>query len=112
MSDATEALAVLRTELQDLLRHARTVDLPTAPLKLEDHPDGPLRLWHVGDLRVLTVPEGERCVFLSALKYISMDPDWYALSTAEARELGTALLAAANDAEADPRFRRNEPREA
>ena len=109
MADPGLLLRQVRAEVAGLLADLAPTDIPKRPQRVEEHPDGLLRVWaHMDSLSVHTMHDGDAAVYVSAgqrLQWrpstaLQWRPDWCALTVDEARTLGLALLAAAADATA------------
>lgn len=100
-------LRQVRAEVAALLVDLAPADVPKRPQRIEEHPDGLLRVWAYTDaLAVHTLhDEGGPAVYITAGQRVQWRPstalqwrpDWCALTPDEARLLGLALLGAVTD---------------
>jgi hypothetical protein len=92
LGEAYRQVALLRRHVEEIACTLAPCALPAGPEFVE----GDCRVWHDGPtVRVHTTDDA---VFIAGKEHgFEFWPDWTCLSRSEAREIGTALLAAAAD---------------
>jgi hypothetical protein len=87
------AIRALHAEIERLASLASSVYISRTPIRVDRAGKDEIQIWHDGnDFKVLTA--GETVHVSGTLRFASW-PDWYALSSQDARRIANALLSAA-----------------